>query len=184
MEYLLGGLIALGEVTTTARLQDLIAIADMVAARVSAAVERVDRSGEVAADGAVSTAHWLRANAGRSAGDARGLVDRSRRLRMCPALAAAWTDGRLSSGQIDIVVAAVTDRTEAMLAEQESVLVSSLVGLSVGDTHKAMRHWAAHAGALVDGPAPVDHAAPCIWPPGSTEAVNSPDASTRPGSRS
>jgi hypothetical protein len=146
----------LPDIDRTADLKALIAINDMITARICAAIERVDRSGEIAADGAVTTAHWLRTHTGRSAQEAAFLTKRSIRLRACPELAAAWRDGRLSSGQIDTVMTAVTDRTEAILTDHAAHLVATLAGLSVADTDTVMRHWAAHADALIDGPAPVD----------------------------
>jgi Domain of unknown function (DUF222)/HNH endonuclease len=68
-------------------------------------------------------------------------------------LAAAWTDGRLSSGQVDVIVANVNDRTATILTAHGPELVPSLVGLSTRDTEIAIRHWATYAEALATGPA-------------------------------
>ena len=82
----------------------LLAASDLLAARVSAALERVDP----AADGAVTLAHWLRSRGRRSAVEASVLVKRAARVGSCPELAAAWLDGRVATGQVDAVVVRVT----------------------------------------------------------------------------
>src|SRR5215208_6214770 len=91
----------------------LLALHDRFTARVSAAIDGVDP----AADGCVNLAQWLRACGARSAREAHALAKRSRRLHECPEVATAWEDGRLSTGQIDAVVAAVSDRTSPLFAE-------------------------------------------------------------------
>jgi Domain of unknown function (DUF222) len=120
----------------------------MLAARISAALERLD----AAADGSVSVAQWLRSTGQRSASEAGALAKRADRLMSCPRVADAWLGGRLSTGQVDAVVARVTDWTQAMFAVHEPELVTALAGLSVRDTELAMRHWAAYASALVEAP--------------------------------
>ena len=67
---------------------------------------------------------------------------------------------------------ALNDRNAAMFADHAADLVPSLTGLSVRDTAIAMGHWANHADALVDGPAPVDHARSCACHPVSTAVSN------------
>jgi Domain of unknown function (DUF222) len=131
----------------------LLAARDRLDARVCAAVARLDASGAVAVDGAVSTAQWLRTRGGRSHRDAATLTSRAARLSACPALAHAWAGGQLSGGQVDAVFAMVTDRREAAFAEHAPALLPSLVGLSVRHTELAMGHWAAMADALVEVPA-------------------------------
>jgi hypothetical protein len=128
----------------------LFGVSDLLDARLSSALPRVDH----AADGAVSLAHWLRRQARRSAAEASTLVKRTVRLRDCPVVATAWRDGRLASGQVDAVVACVSDRTQPIFTEQEAEIVPLLMPLSVRDTERAMRRWAAYADALVDAPMP------------------------------
>ncbi len=128
----------------------LFAAADRLFGRISDALAGVDP----AADGAVSVRHWLQTCARRSGREAAELVKRAARLRSCPEVRASWRDGRLSTGQVDAVAARVTERTEAIFAEQEAALVPSLVALSVRDTEAAMRRWAAYADALVEAPIP------------------------------
>jgi hypothetical protein len=126
----------------------LFAVADCLTARLCAALDRVDP----AADGAVTLGSWLRNRAGRSGSEAASLVRRITRLRHCPEVAAAWIDGCLSTGQVDAVVAHVSDRTQPIFTEQETALVPAFAGLSGRDTEVAMRRWAAYAEALVDTP--------------------------------
>jgi len=57
----------------------------------------------------------------------------------------AWVEGRLSSGQVDAVVANVTDRTAELFADGEAERVDAIAGLSVEHTAVVMRHWAAAA---------------------------------------
>jgi hypothetical protein len=154
IEHLAAALDALHDVTDTDRLRQLIAVYDRFTARVCTAIESVDRSGETSVDGAVNTVSWLRTHTGRTHRDAATLIKRATTLRACPELGAAWTGGHLTSGQVEVIVANVNDRTAPILTDHGPDLVPSLVGLSTRDTEIAMRHWAAHADALTTGPAP------------------------------
>jgi hypothetical protein len=60
----------------------------------------------------------------------------------------------LSSGQVQAVVANVSDATAETFAEQEEDLVPLLVPLSVAQTAAVMRHWRIQAEALLDPPEP------------------------------
>ena len=131
----------------TTNLLDLLTATDLLAARVSAVIDRVDRGGAVGVDGAVNTASWLRRFARRTYRDAAAVVRRAVRLRDCPAVTTAGADGQLSTGQIDVIVATVTDRTATLFTEHAADVVATLVGLSVRDTERVMRYWAHHANA-------------------------------------
>jgi hypothetical protein len=126
----------------------LFAAGDLLAARLCAALGRVDP----AADGAVTLASWLRSRARRSGSETATLVRRSVRVPACPELLASWHVGELSTGQVDAVVAHVSHRTQPLFSEHEAALVPALVGLSVRDTEVAVRRWAAYADALVEAP--------------------------------
>jgi hypothetical protein len=67
--------------------------------------------------------------------------------------AAAWETGSLSTGQIDAILACVPTTHLERWAEHESAVVPALMGLSVDDTARAMRHWKARADATTDPPA-------------------------------
>jgi hypothetical protein len=139
---------ALPDDLANAEVAALFAASDILAARLSAALDGVDP----AADGAVTLAHWLRSQARRSSAEAAVLVKRAARLRACPVVAAAWRDGRLSTGHVDAVVARISDRTQPIFTDHEADLVPSLVPLSVRDSETAVRRWAAYAEALVEAP--------------------------------
>ena len=91
IENLVEALKALPDFDDTTSLRDLLAFQDLVAARVNAVIERVDRSGAVGIDGSVDTASWLRQHARRTHRDATALVRRAVRLRDCPDVTAAWS---------------------------------------------------------------------------------------------
>jgi hypothetical protein len=62
------------------------------------------------------------------------------RLRSMPHVHDAWVEGRLSSGQIDAMVANVTVGTAELLADGEAERVAAIAGLSVAHTAVVMRH--------------------------------------------
>jgi hypothetical protein len=129
----------------------LLAAADLLMARLNDAVDELDRSGAATAEGAVNTRAWLRWRGGRSDREAVVLVRRAARLRALPLVTAAWRAGRLSTAQVDAVVAHVNERTEALFAEHEQVMVEALAPLTARQAGLAMSRWAAYASALVGG---------------------------------
>jgi len=135
-------------------LAELVAIHDMLGARIAAATGEVDASGACEEhDGAVSTAAWLRGRCRQTDEAARRAVRTARRLRHLPGVARAWEDGRLSSGQVEVIVTHV-GRHWARFAAQEAHLVAVLAPLRFDATVAAMRQWRARADALDDGPEP------------------------------
>src|SRR3546814_7672916 len=79
-------------------------------AKTAAALAALDSSGEWEADGSVSMASWMRVRLRMSHGDDSQLLKNSRLARSLPLTAAAWEQGRLSSGQIRVVVDTVETR--------------------------------------------------------------------------
>src|SRR6266851_2262133 len=130
VEHLVSAIEALPADATNDEVAAAFAAYDRFTAWLSAVVGQVDP----AADGAVTLAQWLRVHARRSHRDAAALVKRAGRVVGCPAVDAAWRDGRLATAQVDAVVANVTDRTAPLLAEHEAGLVPTLARLSVRDT--------------------------------------------------
>jgi hypothetical protein len=121
------------------------------------AVRRLDVSGGWAADGSVSMAAWLRANARMSSRDANRLVPRGRFLDRFTAIADAAVSRGLSAGQLDALASVYRAKHEPVLAEQQDELVDTLKVLSAGDTETACRVWAQYADAIVDeGQLPVE----------------------------
>jgi hypothetical protein len=66
--------------------------------------------------------------------------------------AAAWADGRLSSGQVAAIVANVSAERAGLYAEHEEEMTPLLAELSVADVASAMRSWRLHAEASEDRP--------------------------------
>jgi hypothetical protein len=151
IDLLVSAIDALPDVVSNDEVARAFAAYDRLTAWLSSAVDGVDW----AADGAVTRAQWLRTQARRSHRDAAVVAKRAARIVECPAVAAAWRDGRLATGQVDAVTANVNERTACLFASQESALMPTLATLSVADTETAMRQWAAYASAVVDGPEPV-----------------------------
>ena len=79
--------------------EEILALLGLIDHARALLVERVgkfDANEGYAADGAYSTACWMRARADLSRGDSLQLVTLARRLRTMPATAQAVTDGKLS----------------------------------------------------------------------------------------
>src|SRR3954470_14735126 len=131
-----------------AALAEIIALQDRLAAKVCEAVGEFDHQCWWAPDGTASMTAWLKTHAGMTGRRARPLVGAAGRLRQAPVTTAAWRDGSLSSGQVEVIVDNVAPRHAHLWAEHEVEVVPSLVGLSVHDTQIAMVHWAAKAEAL------------------------------------
>lgn len=126
-------------------------------ARLVAAIDEFDASGEPDLLGFTSTHAWLK-DQGLHPRDAFELVRIARKLRRMPGTAAAWSDGALTGGQVRIITALVIDRHVDLYAEHEPELLPHLVGLSIDETQTALRLWRDRADALNPGPEPRDEA--------------------------
>jgi hypothetical protein len=126
------------ELGTPAEVGALLAVWDLLAAEVCAAVGRLDRSGAVVVEGSVNTVQWLRTQGGRTQRDAGALVKRARLLAACPVLGAAWAGGGLTGGQVEVVAAKLGDDRLPLFVEHAPELVPALAGLSVRQTAMAM----------------------------------------------
>ncbi|MBW8824781.1 MAG: DUF222 domain-containing protein [Acidobacteria bacterium] len=135
-------------------LRQAFALRDRFNAMLAAAVAEFDRTGQWETDGAPSATSWLRHHASVSNKEAWALAKRSRRCQQLPVLAAAWSSGQLSGGQVDAVVAQLNDRNVELFASQEADIVPTLIGLSVGETVQVMRAWRQHADALDENDGP------------------------------
>ena len=125
-----------------------------VTAAVGAAVGRFDVAGSWGLDGATSMTAWLAGQAGMSRREAGSWVRRQRRLTVWPVTAGLLAGGGLSVGQIDAVCGLVPEPLVGLFADHEPEVVPALVGLSVADTVRVVRHWVAMADAVTDGPEP------------------------------
>lgn len=135
-------------------LVEAFALRDRLEAKLCAAVGDFAAAGYHQLDGATSGLAWLRHFARLSAPDARSLTTTAQRLGTLPVTRTSWESGSLSSGQVQAVMANVSDATEAMFAEQETSVVGVLEPLSVTHTAIAMRHWRLGAEAQLDLPGP------------------------------
>ncbi len=126
-------------------LVELVALRDRLDARVTAAVGEFDAAELWDLDGSTSMAAWLRRHTSMTPGDARRATVTAARVRRCPTLQEAWCDGRLSSGQVAVVVANVSDATVDLFERHEAGVVANLIGLDVRDTTIVMRSWAMRA---------------------------------------
>jgi hypothetical protein len=98
---------------------------------------------------------WLVERAGMTRRGAAHTSARARRLDRLPVTAEAWRRGELTGGQVDTIVANVSEATVNLFADHEVEVVPLLVGLSIRGTGRAMGVWKWQATA--DGHQPVEH---------------------------
>jgi hypothetical protein len=128
----------------------VLAVRDRLDARIATAVRAVDVAGLWDFAGATSMTAWT-ADRGRMARPRAAVTTRVARLvSRLPATAAAWADGRLSTGQVETVCSFLNDPTVEVFARHEAAVVPVLEPLSVAEVAAAMRAWRAN----LDGPDP------------------------------
>ena len=154
-------------------------LADRLTAKVTMAAAAFDAAELWDTEGATSMMAWLRDRARMTNRDARRMAGIGRRLRTCPVTAAAWVDGSLSTGQVQVITANVKDRTAGLYAEHEADLVPQLAKLDLGDTTTAMQSWASKAEALLDDepkePTGTAHLSPLLDGRGQLDATLTPE---------
>jgi hypothetical protein len=136
-----------------AALAEVFALRDLLDARLCEAVGEYDAARLWDLDAATSMTAWLRDRAGLSSRDAARIAARGRKLESLPVTTSAWQDGSLTGGQVEAVLACVSSAHVERWEAHEAAVVPALVGLSVDDTARAMRHWRARADASTDAPA-------------------------------
>lgn len=129
---------------------------DRLEARIAQAVAAFDRARLWDLDAASSMTAWLRRRGRCTRRDAARIAARAKAVGSLPVTAAAWSSGRLSSGQVDAIVARLRPETRDRFAEHEEDLVPVLAPLSVTDTTVAMSVWAARAEAETDPAEPAE----------------------------
>src|SRR5919106_1724901 len=127
-------------------------LADRLHAKLVAAVGEHDGAEVWRNDGATSMTAWLRHRAQTTTRDATLATKTARRLRQLPVTSAAYGEGRLSGGQVQAIVANLTDRTTGLFAQHEPELVPGFGDLSVTETATRMQAWARYADAVLDDP--------------------------------
>jgi hypothetical protein len=130
---------------------------DLLDAKLAVGVAEYEAAGLHEHDGAVSIGGWLRQETGRDACSASKVTLVGRKLRVLPVLREAVLDGRLTGGQLDVVVANVPVRHLARFAEHEAELVPLLVELDVDRTRRVMEDWKRRADALDAGAQSAEH---------------------------
>ena len=135
-----------------AALREVVSLHDRLDAKVAVAVGGFDRAQLWDLDAAVSMLAWLKQHARMTGPAAARLVKRGRLVTVSDAVAQAWLDGRLSTGQVDVIVANVPEKHVALFVEQEDEIVKTIASLSTKDAQIVMAHWRNCADALADGP--------------------------------
>jgi len=120
-------------------------LVDLLRAHLSGLAGEVDAAGLWDLDGASSLTSWLRDRGGMSNREATRTSTAARRLRDCPVTREAWEAGELTGGQVDAVMANVSDQTAPLFAEHEARVVPLLVGKEQHQTVVLMRNWAIRA---------------------------------------
>jgi len=136
-----------------ADLAAVLAVRDRLDARIAEAVGGFDAAARYEDDGDLTTRTWLGHHARVDPASAGRLVGTARRLRAWPVTAEAARAGRLSGGQVAVVVAGVGRHVDRF-AEHEAELVPLLEPLTVEQTRRVLAEWRARADALDDGPDP------------------------------
>lgn len=118
---------------------------DRFSARVTAAVGEFDKAGAWRDCGATSMAGWLRHRTHCSQRDAGRWARTARRLADLPVTSQAYSEGALSSGQVQAIVANLNNDTTPLFAAAEPELVAKLAGMRLRDVSTLMQSWAAAA---------------------------------------
>ena len=123
----------------------VLALRDQLDARIVEAVGAFDVTRGWDTDGATSMEAWLKGQPAMTAKASRRLVSLAATMRQLPVCAAAYADGALSSGQIDVITANLDDSTIAAFAESEAELVPYLAPLTMSGCSRAMAAWKSQA---------------------------------------
>jgi hypothetical protein len=138
-------------------LRTVIALRDRLDARLQVAVGAFDRAALWDLDGDTSMPGWLRHQAGREHAAASRLTVQARKLADLLATRQAFLDGRLSGGQVEVILANVPLRHLERFAEHEGALLESLAALDIEALRAAMVDWKAKADALDPQPPNPEH---------------------------
>jgi len=88
---------------TCEAIAELLAMLSRLEAKLAAAVDEVNHSGEWEIEGATSMTSWLRWAGTMTGGAAKAMVTVAERVAQLPVTAAAWESGELSSGQVRVI---------------------------------------------------------------------------------
>jgi Domain of unknown function (DUF222) len=131
-------------------LRSNLALLDRCLASIVRDLSVFDRQAGWGIDGYKSLNSWLCHETRRSNGDAHRMIQLMRQLRSLPVTEEAFANGTLAASQASVIVANVTDKTIDLFADAEPELVPLLAEISVDQTGRIMKEWAARANATVD----------------------------------
>ena len=137
-----------------ASLAQVLALRDRLDALIAEAVGEFDAAQLWDIDSATSMTAWLRDQASMTSNAARHLVSMAGRLRKLPVCAAAFRDGTLSRGQVEVILAKLDDATIDAFAGVEAELIPHLAPLGLSGCSRAMARWADQAEELKDSSDP------------------------------
>lgn len=139
-----------------ASLVDLCRLGDVVEVRRLAALGAYEAQGLHEVDGHRTLAAWLRAEADRDPTTAARDASRARKLHRLPELVAAVADGRVSGGQLEVILARVPSRHLDRFVEQCPGMIQHFEWLDASGTAILMDRWRQLADAENPGPEPKD----------------------------
>lgn len=140
-------------------LREVFQLHGRLSAKATTAAAAFDHDKTFELDGSASMTAWMRVHLDMTNHAANRILRTGRRLRELPVTADAWEAGRLSSGQIEIIVDNVKSRHAFLFARHEADLVPAFANLDVVQTVTAMREWVARADADIDPPEPPEEPA-------------------------
>lgn len=135
--------------------EEILALLEVIDRAGAALVERVgafDAAEEYAADGAYSTACWIRARSDVSRAESLQLQRFAGQLRSMPATRQAVAAGKVSVAKAKLLAGVVNDRTRDAFAEDEAQLVDGVQAIGVDSAKAALDQWRRLADT--DGPDP------------------------------
>lgn len=136
-------------------LRELFAVRDLLTARLDRALGDYEAAGLHEVDGAVTLQSWLRHQTGADSVTAVRTTRRARLLHDSDTLTGAVVAGRLSAGQVEVIVANV-GRHRDLFVDHLPDLIHTLVELDPDRTARAMAAWRAVADDLHPQRAPAD----------------------------
>ena len=108
-----------------AAIQEAVAIADRLNAKVADAIGAYEAAGLHEVDGSVSMQAWLRHECGRDPRTAHRMTAAGRKLHHLPALRDAAVSGRLSAGQVEVILANLPARHLDRFADHATEILAS-----------------------------------------------------------
>jgi Domain of unknown function (DUF222) len=131
-------------------LRSNLALFDRCLASIVRDLDVFDRNAGWGIDGYKSLNSWLCHETRRSQGDAFRMLQLMRQLRSLPVTEEAFADGTLAASQASVIAGNVNDKTIDAFADAEAEMVPLLAELTVDQTGRVMKEWAARAKAAVD----------------------------------